>query len=114
MDFSLTEEQKSWQKKARKFAEEEIKPISLERDQIVDPGGTIDWDLITKGSKLGFRTAVVAKEQGGHGVDYVTQAIIMSELAKADSAMSKTFSQCWKWSHLIAVSYTHLTLPTKA
>ena len=24
MDFSLTEEQKSWQKKARKFAEEEI------------------------------------------------------------------------------------------
>ena len=106
MDFSLTEEQKSWQKKARKFAEEEIKPISLERDQIVDPGGTIDWELITKGSILGLRTAVVAKEQGGHGVDYVTQAIIMSELAKADSAMSKTFSQCWKWSHLIAAACT--------
>ena len=26
----------------------------------------------------------------------------MAELAKADSAISKAFSQCWKWSHLIA------------
>jgi alkylation response protein AidB-like acyl-CoA dehydrogenase len=26
----------------------------------------------------------------------------MTELARGDSAISKTFSQCWKWSHLIA------------
>jgi alkylation response protein AidB-like acyl-CoA dehydrogenase len=30
----------------------------------------------------------------------------MAELAKADSAMSKAFSQCWKWSHLIATVCT--------
>src|SRR6202165_4829621 len=30
----------------------------------------------------------------------------MTELAKADSAISKTFSQCWKWSHLIAAVCT--------
>src|SRR3954467_9218344 len=30
----------------------------------------------------------------------------MAELAKADSAISKTFSQCWKWSHLIAAVCT--------
>ena len=28
----------------------------------------------------------------------------MAELAKGDSAISKTFSQCWKWSHLIAAT----------
>jgi len=106
MDFSLNEEQIAWQMKARKFAEEEIKPISLKRDQIADPAQTIDWELIKKGSKLGFRTAVVAKDKGGHGIDYVTQALVMAELAKADSAMSKTFSQCWKWSHLIAAACT--------
>ncbi len=106
MDFSLNEEQTAWQMKARKFAEEEIKPVSLERDRIADPAETIDWELIKKGSKLGFRTAVVAKEQGGHGIDYVTQALVMTELAKADSAISKTFSQCWKWSHLIAAACT--------
>ena len=46
----------------------------------------------------------VPKEWGGHGTDFVTQALVMAELAKADSAISKTFSQCWKWSHLIAAA----------
>lgn len=101
MDFSLTEEQRDWQMKARKFAEEEIKPITLERDRIEDPVETFTWDIIKKGSKLGLRTAVVDKERGGHAIDFVTQALVMAELARGDSAISKTFSQCWKWSHLI-------------
>ena len=59
---TLNEEQRAWQMKARKFAEEEIRPISLARDHISSPGGTWDWDIIKKGSKLGFRTAVVPKD----------------------------------------------------
>jgi alkylation response protein AidB-like acyl-CoA dehydrogenase len=106
MDFSLTEEQRAWQMKARKFAQEEIRPISLERDEIADPRETFDWDIIRKGSRIGFRTMAVPKEWGGQGTDFVTQALVMSELAKADSAISKTFSQCWKWSHLIAAACT--------
>ena len=102
MDFSLNDSQRAWQAKARKFADEEIRPISLERDAILDPFEAFDWEIIKKGSKLGFRTAVVSEQEGGHGIDFVTQAIVMAELAKADSAISKTFSQCWKWSHLIA------------
>ena len=106
MDFSLNEEQRGWQMEARKFAEEEIRPISLERDQIADPRETFDWTIIQKGSRLGFRTLAVPKDWGGHGADFVTQALVMTELAKGDSAISKTFSQCWKWSHLIAASCT--------
>jgi alkylation response protein AidB-like acyl-CoA dehydrogenase len=102
MDFSLNEEQRAWQMKARKFAQDEIRPISLKRDQISDPRETWDWDIIRKGSKLGFRTMAVPKEWGGHGTDFVTQALVMAELAKADSAISKAFSQNWKWSHLIS------------
>jgi acyl-CoA dehydrogenase len=106
MDFSLTDEQRDWQMRARKFAEEEIRPISLERDAIADPVKTFDWEIIKKGSKLGFRTAAVPKEWGGHGTDFVTQALVMAELARGDSAISKAFSQCWKWSHLIAQACT--------
>jgi acyl-CoA dehydrogenase len=106
MDFSLNEEQRVWQMKARKFAEEEIAPISLARDQVSAARGTFDWEIIRKGSRLGFRTAAVPKEWGGHGTDFVTQALVMAELARADSAISKTFSQCWKWSHLIAAVCT--------
>jgi alkylation response protein AidB-like acyl-CoA dehydrogenase len=104
MDFSLSNEQRSWQILARKFAEEEIRPISLKRDAIPTARETFDWDIIKKGSKLGFRTLAVPKEWGGHGTDFVTQALVMTELAKADSAISKAFSQNWKWSHLISAA----------
>ncbi len=106
MDFTLSNEQRSWQMAARQFAEEEIRPISLERDEIDDPREAFDWEIVKKGSKLGFRTMAVPKEWGGHGTDFVTQALVMAELAKGDSAISKTFSQCWKWSHLIAATCT--------
>ncbi len=106
MDFSLSEEQREWQLKARNFAREQIRPISLQRDRISDPRGTFDWNIIRRGSELGFRTAAAPKEWGGHGIDFVTQALVIAELAKGDSAIAKTFSQCWKWSHLIAESCT--------
>ena len=102
MDFSLTEEQRAWQMKARKFAEEEIRPIALKREQIEDPKLTWDWDIIKKGSKLGFRTLAVPKEWGGHGADFVSQSLVMSELSRGCSAIGKGFSQNWKWSHLIS------------
>src|SRR5262245_255452 len=102
MDFSLNDTQREWQLKARKFAAEEIRPISLTRDSILHPRETWDWEIIKKGSRLGFRTTVVPKAWGGHGADFVSQALVMAELAKADSAISKAFSQNWKWSHLIA------------
>ena len=102
MDFSLNDEQRAWQLKARTFAQAELRPVSLQRDQIADPRNTFDWEIIKKGSRLGFRTLAVAKEWGGHGADFVTQALVMAELARGDSAIAKTFSQCWKWSHLIA------------
>ena len=102
MDFSLSNEQRSWQMLARKFADKEICPISLERDAIPTARETWTWDIIKKGSKLGFRTMAVPKKYGGQETDFVTQALVMTELAKADSAISKAFSQNWKWSHLIS------------
>lgn len=102
MDFSLNEEQRKWQLKAREFAREEIRPLALARDQIEGGFAPWDWEVIRKGSKLGFRTQAVPKDWGGEGTDFVTQGLVMAELARGDSAMSKAFSQNWKWSHLIA------------
>jgi len=106
MDFSLSNEQRAWQMTARKFAQEEIKPLSLALDEQPDAHDSFDWDIIEKGSKLGFRTLAVPKEYGGEGTDFVTQAVVMAELARGDSAISKTFSQNWKWSHLISQACT--------
>jgi acyl-CoA dehydrogenase len=106
MEFMLSNEQRHWQMTARTFAEEEIRPISLERDEQAGAKETFDWEIVKKGSKLGFRTLAVPKEYGGEGTDFVTQAIVMVELARGDSAISKTFSQNWKWSHLISQACT--------
>jgi alkylation response protein AidB-like acyl-CoA dehydrogenase len=106
MDFTLSNEQRAWQMTARKFAEEEVRPISLARDAIETAAETWDWDIIRRGSRLGFRTLAVPKEWGGHGADFVSQALVMAEIARADSAISKAFSQNWKWSHLISASCT--------
>jgi alkylation response protein AidB-like acyl-CoA dehydrogenase len=102
MDVSINTQQRAWQEKARQFAQDEIRPLSLRQDRIADPAATFDWDIIRKGSKLGFRTAVVPKAYGGPAIDAMTQVLVMKELAKGDSAICKTFSQCWKWTHLIA------------
>jgi alkylation response protein AidB-like acyl-CoA dehydrogenase len=102
MDFSLNEEQRRWLDEAQHFAQEVLLPNSLKRDQIEGAFEPWDWDIIKAGSRLGFRTFAVPKDLGGHGADFVTQGLVMAALAKADSAMSKAFSQNWKWSHLIA------------
>ncbi len=101
MEFRLNEDQRAWQMIARKFADEEISKISVSRDAIEDPRATFDWEIIRKGSRLGLRTLGIPKEWGGPGVDFTTQAIVMAELARGDSSIAKTFSQCWKWCHLI-------------
>ena len=102
MNFDLTSEQKHWRDKAREFAMEEIRPIAMQRDRIEGPRDTWDWDIIKRGSALGFRTLAVPEDWGGPGTDFVTQGLVMAELAKGDSAISKAFSQNWKWSHQIA------------
>jgi alkylation response protein AidB-like acyl-CoA dehydrogenase len=107
MDFALNEEQRGWQDEARRFATDEIRPISLARDQIEGGFEPWDWGIMEKGSKLGFRTLAVPKEWGGPGADFVSQALVMAELARGDSAISKAFSQNWKWSHLIASACTN-------
>jgi alkylation response protein AidB-like acyl-CoA dehydrogenase len=102
MNFSLNEEQRGWQQKAREFAREELRAASLQRDQLEGGFAPWDWEIIRKGSRLGFRTLAVPEDWGGPGADFVTQGLVMAELASGDSAMSKAFSQNWKWSHQIA------------
>ena len=42
LDFALNDEQREWQMKARAFAKDEIRPISLARDDIPDPRETFE------------------------------------------------------------------------
>ena len=71
MDVTLSAEQRAWQLKARAFALEDIRPISLERDQMPGARETFDWDIIRKGSRLGFRTGDIIVQVGREKIDTI-------------------------------------------
>jgi alkylation response protein AidB-like acyl-CoA dehydrogenase len=84
-DIRLNDEQRAFQQLAREFAEKEIKPIALELDSRPNWEDRIPWNVLKKGSQLGFRTFVLSEENGGAGAsDHLTACLIAEELAAAD------------------------------
>ena len=59
-DIRLSEEQREFRDLARKFAQEEIKPNAMALDREPDWEKRVPWELLKKGSQLGFRTFVLA------------------------------------------------------
>jgi len=84
-DIRLNEEQRAFQQMAREFAETEIKPIALELDAKPNWEDRIPWEVLKKGSQLGFRSFVLQEENGGAGAsDHLTSCVVAEELAAAD------------------------------
>ncbi|WP_026689715.1 acyl-CoA dehydrogenase family protein [Alteribacter aurantiacus] len=77
MDFTLTDEQKEFQKLARDFARNEIRPVA----HIYDETEEMPWEVIKKASKLGLTSYRYPEEYGGLGVtDPITSLIMTEEL----------------------------------
>jgi len=84
-DIRLNDEQRAFRQLAREFAEKEIKPIALELDSRPNWEDRIPWDVLRRGSQLGFRTFVLQEENGGAGAsDHLTACLVAEELAAAD------------------------------
>ncbi|MCC7104341.1 MAG: acyl-CoA dehydrogenase family protein [Chloroflexi bacterium] len=91
--LTLTEEQQAIQQAAREFAEREVKPVRREREAIPDPTERFPWDLVERGSRLGFRTLLAPAAYGGAGADILTQCIMNEELGAADLGVATVFDQ---------------------
>jgi len=84
-DIRLNDEQRAFRQLAREFAEKEIKPIALDFDSRPNWEDRIPWEVLKKGSQLGFRTFVLREENGGAGAsDHLTSCVVAEELAAAD------------------------------
>ena len=84
MDFSLTDEQKKYQKKAREFAYEELLPHYMKWDRNEEMP---DY-LMRKIADAGLMLTNIPREFGGAGTDRITNGLIVEELAKGDSVLS--------------------------
>lgn len=96
MNFSFTEDQLAIRDAARDFAENEIAPSAVERDIT----GEFPYDIVKKIGELGFMGMMVDPEWGGSGLDTVSYALALEEVAKIDASVAVIMSVnnslvCW-------------------
>lgn len=96
MDFTLTEEQLMIQQAARDFAQNELLPEVIERDD----AQRFPKEEVKKMGELGFLGMMVDPKYGGSGLDTVSYVLVMEELSKIDASASVVVSVnnslvCW-------------------
>ncbi|REG85144.1 acyl-CoA dehydrogenase [Winogradskyella sediminis] len=84
MDFNLTEEHLMIRDAARDFAQTELLPGVIERDN----AQTFPDSLVRKMGELGFLGIMVDPKYGGSGMDAISYILIMEELSKVDASAS--------------------------
>jgi alkylation response protein AidB-like acyl-CoA dehydrogenase len=84
MEFSLTEEHLMIRDAARDFAQTELLPGVIERDEKQE----FPNELVRKMGELGFMGIMVDPKYGGSGMDTISYVLIMEELSKIDASAS--------------------------
>ncbi|PXY43947.1 acyl-CoA dehydrogenase family protein [Flavobacterium hydrophilum] len=96
MDFNLTEEHLMIQQAARDFAQNELLPGVIERDE----KQIFPTEQVKKMGQLGFMGMMVDPKYGGSGLDTISYVIAMEEISKVDASASVVMSVnnslvCW-------------------
>ena len=88
MDFDLSDEQQLIRDTAREFTDKEIVPRARENDR----NSHFDTELVQKMADQGYLGAIVPREYGGAGLDYLTYALLVEEIGRGCSAMRTVVS----------------------
>jgi alkylation response protein AidB-like acyl-CoA dehydrogenase len=96
MNFELSEEHLNVQQAARDFAQTELLPGVIERDE----HQKFPVEQIKKLGELGFMGMMVDPKYGGSGMDTISYVLAMEELSKVDASASVVVSVnnslvCW-------------------
>jgi butyryl-CoA dehydrogenase len=88
MDFDLSDEQELIRETARAFSDNEI--VSRARENARNEH--FDLELVGMLAAQGYLGAIVPRDYGGAGLDYVTYGLILEEIGRGDSAMRTVIS----------------------
>jgi alkylation response protein AidB-like acyl-CoA dehydrogenase len=96
MHFELTEEHQMIRQAAREFAQSELAPGVIERDE----NQVFPYEQIKKMGELGFMGMMVDPQYGGGGMDTISYVLAMEEIAKVDASAAVIMSVnnslvCW-------------------
>ena len=98
MKLNLDKKAREWQKKARRFAEEELIPCELEAEM---NQGRLAADVSKRHKKmaieLGFSSMDVPRERGGLELRIVDQVAVWEQLGRVTNALCWCFSEPHEW-----------------
>lgn len=80
MMFKTTDQHEAFREKIRAFAEAEVKPIAF----MLDQKNEFPHDMVKKLAEMGLMGIPYPKEYGGAGMDVLSYAIAVEELARVD------------------------------
>ena len=93
-NFQLSEERRQFQEMARKFAENEVRPLNDKFDD--------DWEthrympqVLKKAAELGFMGLTIDPKFGGTGADGMTTMAILEELAAVNGGVACVIGDTW-------------------
>lgn len=92
--FELSEEKKQYQQAAKKFAENEVRPLNSRFDD--------DWnthvlmsEVLKKAAALGFMGLPIDPKYGGLGADGMTVMAVLEELAAVNGGVACVIGDTW-------------------
>ncbi|MEK7748457.1 MAG: acyl-CoA dehydrogenase family protein, partial [Bacteroidota bacterium] len=96
MNFEFSETQLMIKDMARKFAEEELAPTAMERDEKEE----FPHEQVKKMGELGLMGMMVEEQWGGAGLDTISYVLAMEEISKVDASAGVIMSVnnslvCW-------------------
>jgi alkylation response protein AidB-like acyl-CoA dehydrogenase len=88
MDFDLTDEQRLIRDTAREFVDKEIAPRARDNDR----NAHFDLELVEKMAAQGYLGAIVPREYGGAGLDYISYGLVVEQVGRGCSSMRTVVS----------------------
>ncbi|MGI8558845.1 MAG: acyl-CoA dehydrogenase family protein [Solirubrobacteraceae bacterium] len=88
MDFDLTDEQRLIRDTAREFTDKEVVPRATRNAR----EHHFDTDLVQQIAAQGYLGAIVPREYGGAGLDYISYGLVVEEIGRGCSAMRTVIS----------------------
>lgn len=86
MDFTINEEQLMIKQLARDFTEKEIKPVA----QDLDEEETFPHEVMTRLKEVELVNLAVPEKYGGPGIDKLSHALVVEEIARGCAAVATT------------------------
>ncbi len=96
MNFQYSEIQQMIRDTARKFAQDELAPTAIERDEKEE----FPYEAVRKMGELGFMGMMVPEKYGGAGLDTISYVLALEEIGKVDASACVIMSVnnslvCW-------------------